>query len=135
MPNIGFALTLGHFSSSWLSKLAHSFISSLMWAISRRLIFGFALFFIASAHHGRRSGWGNDQLRFSKRLYLFECSVRCEFAEDKSLGRYVNNGKFRNDVIHNFDTGKRQRALLQDFRLAVFGGVFHCNEDTLRSGY
>src|SRR5579859_79744 len=78
---------------------------------------------------------GNHELGLGDRLDLFECGVRGELAEDDAFGSDIDESKFGDDVIDDFDAGEREGALFQNFWLVVARGVLHGDEDALGAGY
>src|SRR5262249_41659345 len=63
-----------------------------------------------------------DVFRRNSWSYLFE---------DQTLVCHFDPRQLSADRLHDFPTGEWQRAILQDLGLAVFGGVFHCNNYAL----
>src|SRR6266571_6743776 len=80
--------------------------------------------------HGLRAACRKKKFRLGDGLDVFESGVGSKLAEKEALGRDVDDCKFGDDMVYDFDAGERQRALFQDFRLVVARGVFHGDEDT-----
>src|SRR5262245_25690552 len=146
MPNMGLVEICGQPLTSVFSMADHCFISSEIGGIfgrsriARDLLFGgrtrfaFLVFITAfSDWHGLGAAGRKNKLRLRERLHLLEGGVGSEFAEEQALRRHVDDRKFGDDVVHDFDAGERQRALFQDFGLAVARGVLHGDEHALSS--
>src|SRR5208337_2920971 len=86
-----------------------------------------------NGHFGRATGW-QMEVRFGEGLHLFDGGVGGDFAEEEALRGDVDEGKFGDDVIDDFDTGEREGAFFEDFGLVVAGGMLHGDEDALGAG-
>ena len=46
---------------------------------------------------------------------------------------HLEHAQVSDDQVHNSDAGDRQSAFFQDFRAAIFRGVFHDRDDAFHS--
>src|SRR5216683_3865198 len=91
------------------------------------------LFFWFSCRHGTWAALRERELGLGEGLNVFDCGVRSNFAEEETEWSDVDQGQLGDNVVDDFDTGERQRALFQDFALVIAGGVLHGDEDALGS--
>src|SRR6266849_4492061 len=92
------------------------------------------LFFWFSYRHGTWAALRDRELGLGEGLNVFDCGVRSHFAEEETGRSDVDQGQLGDNVVDDFDTGERQRALFQDFALVIAGGVLHGDEDALGAG-
>ena len=108
--------TCGHPLISVFSIADHCFISSEMggifgrsrmvcvFCLAARFRFVFFIFITGSGGHGPGAARREQELGLGEGLDLLEGGVGSEFTQEKALRRNVDEGKFGDDVIHDFDT-------------------------------
>ena len=74
--------------------------------------------FRASERYGFQI-FGDPQFRLGDFLHLFRSDARRYLAQQQSLGRDLDDRQFGYDQVHDFVTGERQSALLEDFRSPI----------------
>src|SRR4029077_3645554 len=74
------------------------------------------------------------EFRLREGLHLLEGGVGSQLAEEEAFRRYVDQGELRDNVIHDFYAGERERTFFQDLRLVIARGVFHGDIHALGAG-
>src|SRR5690349_16211914 len=68
---------------------------------------------------------GNDERRAGCRLHAFHRGVRRDLPQHEPVRRHLDDGKVRDDQVHDLQAGERQRAAIEDLVAAVFRRVLH----------
>ena len=73
---------------------------------------------------------GHLEFRSGGFLHVFHSLAFCDFHESETLGAvYVEDAFFGDDHVDALFTGEGEVALFKDFGAAVFGCVFHADDD------
>src|ERR1700722_1719471 len=73
------------------------------------------------------------QLWLGELLHVVGSKAGSDLAQSEPVERYIDYGKVCDDRIHALDGRQRVGAAFHDFWRAIFGVVFHCDDETFRT--